>query len=166
MSIQGLPCTMLNHNALYELSSQAAETDIEGNSLLSQRDGVDTQNNMMYKNCKIDGTDFKNVLDASTSLCDKKINLYDPAISYVGTENVRSSIGNLKMLETQLKSNIDESMMSVVSSAWDDEKDYGISAIDWEVPSTQILEQLSNSGNKGSHRSEVQLRYFHNFLIY
>ncbi|KAJ8925999.1 hypothetical protein NQ315_009854 [Exocentrus adspersus] len=29
----------------------------------------------------------------------------------------------------------------------------------WEVPSTHILEQLSDTDSKGSHRSEVQLRY-------
>ncbi|XP_072379724.1 guanine nucleotide exchange factor subunit Rich [Diabrotica undecimpunctata] len=65
---------------------------------------------------------------------------------------------NLK--STVLSSAIDESLMSTVSSMWGDERDLGLPGIDnWEVPSTKILEQLSNSDNKGSQRSEVQLRY-------
>lgn len=53
--------------------------------------------------------------------------------------------------------------MSIVSSAWAEERGDFLSGggtdSSWEMPSTQILEQLSNTGGKGSQRSEVQLRY-------
>ncbi|KAJ8935417.1 hypothetical protein NQ314_012836, partial [Rhamnusium bicolor] len=61
---------------------------------------------------------------------------------------------------TVLATAVDESMMSTVSSVWGEDRDLGTSSTDnWEVPSTQILEQLSNMDSKGSHRSDIQLRY-------
>ncbi|ERL90008.1 hypothetical protein D910_07366, partial [Dendroctonus ponderosae] len=62
----------------------------------------------------------------------------------------------------QTNHSIDESVMSTVSSVWggDDREMVGSPGTEnWEVPSTQILEQLSNGDSRGSHKSEIQLRY-------
>lgn len=73
-------------------------------------------------------------------------------------------VSNAGLQTTVLQSNnvIDESMMSTVSSVWGDDRDLLNSPTtdNWEVPSTQILEQLSNTDSRGSHKSEIQLRYF------
>lgn len=66
---------------------------------------------------------------------------------------------NLRLTTTVLPSVIDESIMSTCSSVWGEDRELFIPSTDnWEVPSTQILDHLSNMDNKGSHRSEVQLR--------
>lgn len=68
----------------------------------------------------------------------------------------------LGLQTTALQTNnaIDESVMSTVSSVWGEDRDLvgSPSTENWEVPSTQILEQLSNTDSRGSHRSEIQLR--------
>ncbi|CAH1163628.1 unnamed protein product [Phaedon cochleariae] len=64
---------------------------------------------------------------------------------------------NSGMKSTVRLSGLDD--ISCASSVWGDERDVSVSTENWEIPSTQILEQLSNSDSKGSHRSEVQLRY-------
>ncbi|KAG5887614.1 hypothetical protein JTB14_002623 [Gonioctena quinquepunctata] len=67
---------------------------------------------------------------------------------------------NLGLKTTTLASAVDESMMSTVSSVWGDDRDLSTTCTEnWEIPSAQILEQLSTDGSKGSPRSEVQLRY-------
>ncbi|XP_060529369.1 guanine nucleotide exchange factor subunit Rich-like isoform X1 [Cylas formicarius] len=69
---------------------------------------------------------------------------------------------NLGLPSTALQTKtFDDSMMSTVSSTWGDDRELLSSPTteNWEVPSTHILEQLSNSDNRGSHRSEIQLRY-------
>ncbi|EFA06481.2 guanine nucleotide exchange factor subunit Rich [Tribolium castaneum] len=58
----------------------------------------------------------------------------------------------------QVGGRVDDAAMSSVSSVWGEDR-IESSNDNWEVPSTQILEQLSNTDNKGSQRSEVQLRY-------
>ncbi|XP_066249588.1 guanine nucleotide exchange factor subunit Rich isoform X2 [Euwallacea similis] len=87
-------------------------------------------------------------------------------LSFFAGENgdVFSTNLSLGLPTTTLQSNnnaIDESMMSTVSSVWGDDRDLLGSPIteNWEVPSTQILEQLSNTDSRGSHKSEIQLRY-------
>lgn len=66
---------------------------------------------------------------------------------------------SLRLKTTVLPSLIDESVRSTNSSVWGDDRElFSPSTENWEVPSTQILEHLSNMDNKGSHRSEVQLR--------
>lgn len=159
MSIQGLPCTNLTQHNLLEISSQVAETEIgEEPSEITQSD-LDIANEFGKSSVKIPLFDPKsNVFEPNAHIYDKKINLYEPKTTY--TKNEIFAAGNMRLLETQLKSNVvDESMMSTASSVWGEDRDLlSVSGSDWEVPSTQVLEQLSNAGNKGSHRSEVQLR--------
>lgn len=61
---------------------------------------------------------------------------------------------------TDLGMNMDNSVVSTMSSVWGEDRDQ-LSMLNenWEVPSTQILEQLSKTGDKGSQKSEFQLRY-------
>lgn len=96
------------------------------------------------------------------SLCENQIGKQDKSqkndhiLDRKLSENFSASL-NLKT--TVLASAVDESAMSTVSSVWGDEREIGTAGTDnWEVPSTQILEQLSNMDSKGSLRSEVQLR--------
>nr|XP_023020683.1 guanine nucleotide exchange factor subunit Rich [Leptinotarsa decemlineata] len=66
----------------------------------------------------------------------------------------------LGLKTTTLASVADESVMSAVSSVWGDDRDLSVTGTDnWEIPSAQILEQLSTADSKGSPRAEVQLRY-------
>lgn len=66
---------------------------------------------------------------------------------------------NMRLKTTILPSIIDESTMSACSSVWGDDREFlSPCPENWEVPSTHILEHLSNMDQKGSHRSEVQLR--------
>lgn len=77
---------------------------------------------------------------------------------YSETKHMTDSL-NLRLKTTALPSVIDESVLSTCSSLWGEEKDfYNPGTENWEVPSTQILEHLSNLDNKGTPRSEVQLR--------
>lgn len=77
---------------------------------------------------------------------------------YSDTKKVTDNL-NLRLKTTVLPSVIDESVMSTCSSVWGEERDiFSPVTENWEVPSTQILEHLSNMDNKGSPRSEVQLR--------
>ncbi|KAJ8983588.1 hypothetical protein NQ317_019441 [Molorchus minor] len=70
-----------------------------------------------------------------------------------------SELDEHRLKTTTLATAVDESMMSTASSLWGEDREIGTSSTDnWEVPSSQILEQLSITGSKGSHRSEVQLR--------
>lgn len=150
MSFQGLPCTTLTqHNAL-EISSQIAETEIGAQSEITQSD-LDDQTEVFMKASPKDEVNF----DPSPQPFDKKISLYDPSSVYNKSDSYGPSVGNIKLLETHLKSNsIDDSAMSVVSSVWGEDRQIDLN---WEVPSAQLLEQLSNA-EKGPQRSEVQLR--------
>lgn len=139
MSFQGLPCTALTQQNVLELSSQIAETEI-GVESISDSDDIE-QNELYIKNSGKNDTSY-----------DQKISLYDPTSAYNKRDSF--SVGNMKLMESHIKANsIDESAMSVVSSVWGDDR----FDLNWEVPSAQLLEHLSNA-EKGSHRSEVQLR--------
>ncbi|XP_019759391.2 guanine nucleotide exchange factor subunit Rich isoform X1 [Dendroctonus ponderosae] len=88
----------------------------------------------------------------------------DGKLPFFGVENGHGFSTNLGLQTTVLQTNhsIDESVMSTVSSVWggDDREMVGSPGTEnWEVPSTQILEQLSNGDSRGSHKSEIQLRY-------
>ncbi|CAG9862515.1 unnamed protein product [Phyllotreta striolata] len=66
---------------------------------------------------------------------------------------------NMAMKSTILNAARDEFAMSTISSQWDEDRELSsIGTDNWEIPSSKILEQFSNS-NKGSQRSEIQLRY-------
>ncbi|XP_076267797.1 guanine nucleotide exchange factor subunit Rich isoform X2 [Rhynchophorus ferrugineus] len=85
--------------------------------------------------------------------------------SYFGGDTVEGlarplSLG-LPTTALQTNNTIDESVMSTVSSVWGEDRDLVSSpnTENWDVPSTQILEHLSNTDNRGSHKSEIQLRY-------
>ncbi|CAH0551725.1 unnamed protein product [Brassicogethes aeneus] len=138
MSFQGVPCTgLVTPINTLEQSSQMADTDAE-QSVASQ-------------------TDAKSVKTERDSVnFDKKVNLF-------GQNMIYERSMSLGLQNTPINSTaVDESMMSTVSSVWgDDTRDVlsTPSTDNWEVPSSQLLEQLSIAGNKGSHRSEVQLRY-------
>lgn len=82
-----------------------------------------------------------------------KVNLYKSQFS-VNLENV----GKVELQKSA--SVLDDTGMSVVSSVWGEDRELPSTSgsENWEVPSTQLLEQLSNAGSKGSQRSEVQLR--------
>lgn len=159
MSIQGLPCTTFTENHLQEVSSQIAETETcETQSIVTESD-YDVQSDIFNKNInKSLLYDPKlSMYETNRNFYEKKIDLHDPK-TY--TKEELNGPNSVKLYQTQLKSNIiEESTMSVVSSMWEEDRDLlNNSGSDWEVPSTQILEQLSSSGSKGSHRNEVQLR--------
>lgn len=133
-----------------ELSSRNAETETADSSRVTHSD-IDSQKEVCAKTnpYKEENYDSKGL----------KLNLYDPKLSYnVKLENaVKSKV----VLDNPLKGNVhDETAMSTVSSVWGEDRDFisTSGSENWEVPSTQILEQLSNAGTKGSHRSEIQLR--------
>lgn len=130
-----------------ELSSRIAETETAESSRVTQSD-IDSQKEVSVKN-REENYDSKGL----------KLNLYDPKLSYnVKLENATKS---KVVLDNPLKGHAhDEAAMSTVSSVWGDDRDFisTSGSENWEVPSTQILEQLSNAGTKGSHRSEIQLR--------
>lgn len=134
MSFQGLPCTgLITPINTLDTSSHVAETELE----LSQSD-LESSDNKIDDQCDI---------ATSSTFYDKRIDLYG---NLVGS----------KTIESQSGIQVDETVTSTISSVWGDDKDVmGNSNNDnWEVPSSQILEQLSNADNKGSQRSEVQLR--------
>ncbi|XP_022920815.2 guanine nucleotide exchange factor subunit Rich [Onthophagus taurus] len=132
------PSGIINPLSTLELSSQIAETEIGETDIESQAD-------TFYKDQK-----FNDIFEKKMVLYDDKVQTRKPSV-----------IGSFKLLETQISANIlDESAMSITSSVWGDEKELGqCSAENWEMPSSQLLEQLSSGGNKGSPRAEVQLRY-------
>lgn len=133
-----------------ELSSRIAETEIGENSSIAQSD-IDSQKEVCQSttyNQQPENYEHRSV----------KVNLYNPKPSYnVNLENVNKS---RVILDNPLRGIHDETAMSTVSSVWGDDRDFisTSGSENWEVPSTQILEQLSNTGTKGSHRSEIQLR--------
>lgn len=156
MSFQGLPCTALNQQQnLLDLSSQIAETEIGEQSDIVQSD-FEGPNEVVSKNRYNSKTSY----EPTSPIYDKNITLYDPNL-FAKDDIYGSSLSNIKLHETHLKSNvIDDSVASVVSSVWGDElQAESVTSENWEVPSVQLLEQLSNAGKKGSHRSEIQLRY-------
>ncbi|XP_017769219.1 PREDICTED: guanine nucleotide exchange factor subunit Rich [Nicrophorus vespilloides] len=136
MSFTGVPCVagLVTPQNTIEMSSQVTETNA---SEITEMD-ASSPKPMFYD----DGFE-------------KKINLFD------ANAKSRTSIGNYRMMETQIRANAAMDDMSVISSVWGEDRDFVNTggSENWEVPSTQILEQLSNGGNKGSQRSEVQLRY-------
>lgn len=94
---------------------------------------------------------FSDVFEPKKIISDK-VNLYKSQFS-VNLENVGKA-------ELRKSASVDDTGMSVVSSVWGDDRELPSTSgsENWEVPSTQLLEQLSNAGSKGSQRSEVQLR--------
>ncbi|RZB39825.1 RIC1 -like [Asbolus verrucosus] len=144
MSFQGLPCTgLITPINTLDSSSQIAETEL---GELSQSD-VESHNNKIDDKCD---------LATNSTFYDKRVDLYANCKSDAFGASI--NLGD-KTLEAQSRGRADETIMSSVSSVWGDDRDVaGNSSNDnWEVPSSQILEQLSNTDNKGSHRSEVQL---------
>jgi hypothetical protein len=130
MSFQGLPCTgLITPINTLDTSSQIAETEL---GELSQSD-VESPGNKIDDKCDLP-------TESTFMYC--KNDVYN-----LGDKTVEAERG------------IDESMMSTVSSVWGDDVMGNATNDNWEVPSSQILEQLSNTDNKGSHRSEIQLRY-------
>ncbi|KAL1501674.1 hypothetical protein ABEB36_006962 [Hypothenemus hampei] len=117
MSLQGLPCRLLNPRPSFEQWSGVA-------------DDVD----LKLDNVKPSTQALKNPTSILANEC---INLHNASL--------------------QTNNPLDESMTSTVSSVWAEENRELTE--NWEVPATQILEQLSNEDTKGSHRAEIQLRY-------
>ncbi|KAK9744460.1 RIC1 [Popillia japonica] len=148
-SFPGLPLSGLftPHNTL-EFSSQMGGTDLSGETDIEQSE-ENSQDDVFI----------------SKRPYDKKINLYEEKLPSVTKRKVSSNVGGtFGMLETQISANMaDDSIMSVNSSVWGEDKDDLASAQyaseNWEVPSSQLLEQLSTTGSKGSPRLEIQLRY-------
>lgn len=149
-SFPGLPLSGLitPHNTL-ELSSQLGGTDLSGETDI-ERSEENSQDDVFF---------------LTKHPYDKKVSLYAEKLPSVTKRKVSSNMGGaFGLLETQISANMaDESMMSMTSSVWGEDKDdltsipYG--SENWDVPSSQLLEQLSSSGTKGSPRSEIQLRY-------
>lgn len=123
-----------------ELTSRIAETEIVESSSVTHSD-VESQRGTRNP---LENFEQKGI----------KVNLFNPKASFIHLESVTKS---KPVLETAVQ---DESTMSVMSSVWGDDRDFisTSGSENWEVPSSQILEQLSKTGSKGSHRSEVQLR--------
>lgn len=146
ISYQGLYTGLYTPQNTLELSSQVTETPSEPEP--------DSPNTAIERN-SFNGmirTHSKNYESLRSNGGEKRVFLYDPP---------RSSIGGYRMMETQIRANADDTMSSI-SSVWGEDREYigtSCSSENWEVPSTQVLEQLSNAGSKGSQRSEVQLRY-------
>lgn len=156
-SLPGLPYTgLITPINTLELCSRIAETEIGENSSVAQSD-IDSQREVCFKNSAKNST--YNQHPESYELKGVKVNLYNPKASYnVNLESVNKS---KVILDNPLRGSVhDESAMSAVSSVWGDDRDFisTSGSENWEVPSSQILEQLSNTGTKGSHRSEIQLR--------
>lgn len=144
-SLPGFPYTgLITPINTLDLSSQVAETETVESSRATQSD-IDSQKEVCVKNTE-----------------GVKVNLYDPKMAY--NVNLENATKSKVILDNPLKGNVvrDGSIMSTVSSVWGDDRDRDFVSTsgseNWEVPSTQILEQLSNAGTKGSHRSEIQLR--------
>ncbi|XP_030754447.1 guanine nucleotide exchange factor subunit Rich isoform X2 [Sitophilus oryzae] len=78
---------------------------------------------------------------------------------FFGAESAADHFSANLNLALQTNNAIDESIMSTVSSVWGEDIVSSPGTENWEVPSTQILEQLSNTDSRGSHKSEIQLRY-------
>lgn len=144
----------LYENRQYDLKNQQYENrqyDFKN----QQFDFKNQQYDFKQSDSKYQEFDPKNhIFEPNGNFLPRKISVQNKGDVFV------SNLGNLRMSETHLKSNLDDLGMSTCSSVWGDDRDLlSTSGSEWEVPSTQILEQLSNSGCKGSHRSEVQLRW-------
>lgn len=150
-SLPGFPYTgLITPINTLDLNSRIAETETAESSRVTQSD-IDSQKGVYIRN----GTYKEETFDSKGV----KVNLYDPKLSY--NVNLENATKSKVILDNPLKENVhDETIMSAVSSVWGDDRDFisTSSGENWEVPSTQILEQLSNAGIKGSHRSEIQLR--------
>lgn len=139
LSLQGLPCRGLITpvNTLEQSSQIADELDLE---------------------VEPSGSIPKAVRAEPLSPREKKMSFF---VGESSGEGFSTNL-NLGLQTTALQTNnaIDESVMSTVSSVWGEDRDLvgSPSTENWEVPSTQILEQLSNTDSRGSHRSEIQLR--------
>ncbi|XP_074042541.1 guanine nucleotide exchange factor subunit Rich isoform X2 [Leptinotarsa decemlineata] len=96
-----------------------------------------------------------NTLEQSSRMADTEMGEHGTKASGALTPGLQ-----LGLKTTTLASVADESVMSAVSSVWGDDRDLSVTGTDnWEIPSAQILEQLSTADSKGSPRAEVQLRY-------
>ena len=141
------------HNT-FDMTSQIAETEAEKSELDSD---IDSQNELYMKN---DVNSHKES-ELSQQASDKKVHLKDAMKRIHLSQQISSNMGNFGLLETRLRTNDEESAFSIDSSLWGEDKDVlstACSSENWEVPSTQLLEQLSKVGSRGSQRSEVQLR--------
>lgn len=160
-SLPGLHYTgLVTPISTLELASRLAETEINNeNSDVSQSD-IESQNAIYFKN-SAKSKAYDHILDnyeQETALCEKKLNLFNPKMSF--DASLENPVG-VNLMETQFRTNIfDDSRMSTASSVWGDDRDFlsTSGSENWEVPSSQVLEQLSTAGTKGSQRSEVQLR--------
>lgn len=163
-SLPGLPHTgLITPINTLELASRLADT--ESSEIGSQIEIYDNQkeiydskdvyskissakNGFLYEQ---KSKAFSDVFEPKKVVNDK-VNLYKSQFS-VNLENVGKA-------EIRKSASVDDTGMSVVSSVWGDDRELPSTSgsENWEVPSTQLLEQLSNAGSKGSQRSEVQLR--------
>ncbi|KAK4884322.1 hypothetical protein RN001_000593 [Aquatica leii] len=139
----GLPCTGILTSQNLDSSSQIAESDVEEQSIITQTEVIDAQREDYLGN----DSSKSDILNSNNSLYDSKLVLLDRNIGLESTK-----LGATKR---------DESMMSTVSSVFGDDADLDSVSCNeqWEVPTAQVLEQLSSSGSKGSQRADVQLRY-------
>lgn len=112
--------------------------------------GLITPINTLDSSSQMAETELGDLSQSDTNKIDDKSDLATCSTFYDKRIDLAQSVGRA-----------DDTVMSSVSSVWGEDRDVlGSSSNDnWEVPSSQILEQLSNTDNKGSQRSEVQLRY-------
>ncbi|KAF5272536.1 hypothetical protein FQA39_LY07860 [Lamprigera yunnana] len=144
----GLPCTGILTSQTLELSSQIAETELEEQSLVTQMEVVNAQRDDYLEN----DNSKSDILNSTNSIYGSKLVLLDRNVGLVDS----TKLGTIK--RSSLRSG---SMMSTVSSVFGDDEDLDRSSCNehWEVPTAQVLEQLSNTDTKGSQRADVQLRY-------
>ncbi|XP_031329698.1 guanine nucleotide exchange factor subunit Rich isoform X2 [Photinus pyralis] len=144
----GLPCTGILTSQNLERSSQRAKSEIEEESMATQTEIINTSedNYMVKHDPNGDVLNSPYLYDSKLGLLDRNVNLESSQL-LDGIKNVPS--------------NVVETVQSSVTSVFDDDADRdSISCNEhWEVPTAQVLEQLSNSGVKGSQRADVQLRY-------
>ncbi|KAK5648957.1 hypothetical protein RI129_003849 [Pyrocoelia pectoralis] len=130
----GLPCTGILTSQNLERSSQRGKSEIEEQSVTTETE-------------VIEAPDDNQNSDLSYNLYDSKLVLLDSTQLLGGAKKVPSLVV--------------ETIKSSVTSVCDDDADIdSISCNEqWEVPTAQVLEQLSSSGTKGSQRADIQLRY-------
>ncbi|KAL3288872.1 hypothetical protein HHI36_003318 [Cryptolaemus montrouzieri] len=145
MSFQGQPCTGLTRQiSTNETSSQTVDTEIaELDNIVTDQETADVQTT-----CAKNQVNIERVQNKPRSLSLAKNDMFSTTL-------------NLRQKTTEFPSHVGESIVSVASSTWGDDRDLSDSfgTENWEVPSTQILEQLSKSSGKGNHKSEIQMRY-------
>lgn len=187
MSFPGVPCgtgLITSHNNTMDTVSQIGDTETESQSYtpsamrhlqttaipsqfpFPERGNSKPTSPLVYESVNNSFPyDFSNKLHTSSSNAYLSTSLSNNHANISG-----GLLPNFRLTETHINANSmmqhhpgADDGMSVVSSVWaEDRGDFlsgGGTDSSWEMPSTQILEQLSNTGGKGSQRSEVQLRY-------